>query len=145
MVKQPTGSGGEPSSPNCGASAGVKVRHPSFFRAHVGAAFQPIRHELSLICVTQLCHLVQSNQRDNMASITGLFRRNGHFYLRVLLPLQHPLRLSGKSRIVKSLGTYLQGRSQSSRFKATQVSGVSKAPTLRKKFPYTQSLMSLVF
>ncbi len=27
MVKRPTGSGGEPSSPNCGASAGVKARH----------------------------------------------------------------------------------------------------------------------
>ena len=30
MVKRPTGSGGEPSSPNCGASAGVKARHLSF-------------------------------------------------------------------------------------------------------------------
>lgn len=40
-----------------------------------------------------------------MATTTGLFRRNGHFYLRVLLPLHHPLRKSGKSRIVKSLGT----------------------------------------
>ena len=27
MVKRPTESGGEPSSSNCGASAGVKVRH----------------------------------------------------------------------------------------------------------------------
>ena len=27
MVKRPTGSDGEPSSPNCGASAGVKARH----------------------------------------------------------------------------------------------------------------------
>jgi len=27
-VKRPTGSGGEPSSPNCGASAGVKARQP---------------------------------------------------------------------------------------------------------------------
>jgi len=40
-----------------------------------------------------------------MATTTGLFRRNGHFYLRVLLPLHHPLRLIGKSRIVKSLAT----------------------------------------
>ena len=31
MVKRPTGSDGEPSSPNCGASAGVKARHPPFF------------------------------------------------------------------------------------------------------------------
>ncbi|MDB5891889.1 MAG: hypothetical protein JWP47_2720 [Polaromonas sp.] len=30
MVKRPTGSGGEPSSPNCGASAGVKARHLIF-------------------------------------------------------------------------------------------------------------------
>jgi len=28
MVKRPTGSDGEPSSPNCGASAGVKARQP---------------------------------------------------------------------------------------------------------------------
>ncbi len=40
-----------------------------------------------------------------MATTTGLFRRNGHFYVRVLLPLHHPLRLSGMSRVVKSLGT----------------------------------------
>ena len=40
-----------------------------------------------------------------MATTTGLFRRNGHFYVRVLLPLHHPLRLTGKSRVVKSLGT----------------------------------------
>ena len=26
MAKRPTGSGGEPSSPNCGVSAGVKAR-----------------------------------------------------------------------------------------------------------------------
>ena len=30
MGKRPTGSGGEPSSPNRGASAGVKARHPFF-------------------------------------------------------------------------------------------------------------------
>ena len=30
MVKRPTGSGGEPSSPNCVASAGVKARLPLF-------------------------------------------------------------------------------------------------------------------
>ena len=29
MVKEPTGSGGEPSSPNFGVSAGVKARHLS--------------------------------------------------------------------------------------------------------------------
>ncbi len=28
MVKEPTGSGGEPSSPNSEVSAGVKARHP---------------------------------------------------------------------------------------------------------------------
>ena len=30
----PTGSGGEPSSPNCGASAGVKARHLCQFMAY---------------------------------------------------------------------------------------------------------------
>ena len=33
MVKRPTGSGGEPSSPNCGASAGVKARQLSLIPA----------------------------------------------------------------------------------------------------------------
>jgi hypothetical protein len=37
MVKRPTGSGGEPSSPNCGASAGVKARHPHSFHAFVSS------------------------------------------------------------------------------------------------------------
>ena len=32
MGKRPTGSGGEPSSPNCGASAGVKARQPHFLK-----------------------------------------------------------------------------------------------------------------
>ena len=36
MVKEPTGSGGEPSSPNFVVSAGVKARHPPFL-------FQPSR------------------------------------------------------------------------------------------------------
>ncbi len=47
-----------------------------------------------------------------MATTTGLFRRNGHFYVRVLLPLQHPLRLKGKYRIVKSLGTSSQNEAK---------------------------------
>ena len=34
MVKRPTGSGGEPSSPNCGASAGVKARQPHSFSSY---------------------------------------------------------------------------------------------------------------
>jgi hypothetical protein len=34
MVKRPTGSGGEPSSPNCRVSAGVKARH--LFKKSVG-------------------------------------------------------------------------------------------------------------
>ena len=40
MVKRPTGSGGEPSSPNCGASAGGKARQPLLF-ALPTAARQP--------------------------------------------------------------------------------------------------------
>ncbi len=34
MVERPTGSDGEPSSPNCKASAGVKVRQPHSFSSY---------------------------------------------------------------------------------------------------------------
>ena len=40
-----------------------------------------------------------------MATTTRLFRRNGHFLLRVILPLHHPLLLTGKSLTVKSFAT----------------------------------------
>lgn len=45
MVRQPTGSGGEPSSPNCGASAGVKARHStcSVFASAALCEKQPCR------------------------------------------------------------------------------------------------------
>ena len=64
MVKRPTGSDGEPSSPNCESSAGVKARHPTAY-ALVS------NNNLALsgdgdgdgdgdfrICVTILCHIL---------------------------------------------------------------------------------------
>ena len=42
MVKWPTGSDGEPSSPNRGASAGVKARHFIFREVLRGAGFQSV-------------------------------------------------------------------------------------------------------
>ena len=47
MVKRPTGSGGEPSSPNCRASAGVKARHLSFWAARLHCSMVFLRYFLS--------------------------------------------------------------------------------------------------
>lgn len=38
MVKRPTGSGGEPSSPNCESSAGVKARHLSSLSTSISSS-----------------------------------------------------------------------------------------------------------
>ena len=43
MVKEPTGSGGEPSSPNFGVSAGVKARHLLFMPARSRAGLLPLQ------------------------------------------------------------------------------------------------------
>jgi len=51
MVKRPTGSGGEPSSPNCGASAGVKARHLIHLKSAILADFVP-RATSAATCVT---------------------------------------------------------------------------------------------
>ena len=40
MVKRPTGSDGEPSSPNRGASAGVKARHLLLLKPNEDAGFK---------------------------------------------------------------------------------------------------------
>ena len=47
MVKRPTGSGGEPSSPNCGVSAGVKARHLSFWAACLQRSMVFLRYFLA--------------------------------------------------------------------------------------------------
>jgi len=49
MVKRPTGSGGEPSSPNCGVSAGVKARQPHLRKVRIHANFQCPGDSQSLI------------------------------------------------------------------------------------------------
>jgi hypothetical protein len=50
MVKRPTGSDGEPSSPNCGASAGVKARQLFFLMQ--GGEPQQIIHRMRINLAT---------------------------------------------------------------------------------------------
>lgn len=83
IVKRPTGSGGEPSSPNCESSAGVKARHP-FSRKLLAI------NDLGLdrdgdwrFCVTFCVTFIPSQP---MPTPTGLFERNGHYYLRLIIP-----------------------------------------------------------
>src|SRR3990167_2290834 len=55
MVKRPTGSGGEPSSPNCGASAGGKARQLLLVRCLGHRTFPtPIPHPM--LCSPCLAH-----------------------------------------------------------------------------------------
>ena len=60
MVKRPTGSDGEPSSPNCGVSAGVKARHLITLKPNDYAGFKPVAalraSRVSVQCVTLLNH-----------------------------------------------------------------------------------------
>ena len=87
-----------------------------------------------------------------MATTTGLFRRNGHFYVRVLLPLHHPLRLTGKTRIVKSLGTSSPNeakvRALETRLKVLQNSDTAAhwealRPTIAVSAPKTHSIREI--
>ncbi len=104
MVKRPTGSDGEPSSPNCGASAGGRARHLNLKKMSANNELQKTRHVSVLI----LCHLSVSptlKRSGYMAHLTGLFERQGSYYLRIVLPLNHPLKNRYKSgKIVQSLG-----------------------------------------
>ena len=67
MVKRPTGSGGEPSSPNCGASAGVRLV-TLFNRLHHGAAMPALLetafYQLTTNAYpTTLLHVLQYGQK----------------------------------------------------------------------------------
>ena len=91
MEKRPTGSGGEPSSPNCGTSAGVKARHLSTSKLNDDKGLRPLAVENSGFCITWMCHVTFYVDHP-MAQLTGLFRRGGSYYLRIVLPENHPLR-----------------------------------------------------
>jgi hypothetical protein len=54
MVKRPTGSDGEPSSPNCGASAGVKARHLTSSKPHIPRGFQAQNGFPARICSSSI-------------------------------------------------------------------------------------------
>ena len=102
MVKRPTGSDGEPSSPNCESSAGVKARHP--FSCKLLAI-----NDLGLkgrgdwrFCVTFCATFTQPQP---MSRPTGLFERSGHFFLRFMIPTNQRHLLGGRTRIVQSLNT----------------------------------------
>ncbi len=89
MVKRPTGSGGEPSSPNCGASAGVKARQLIPFLRPLDRALRflvvlehcPRRHACSrAVSETELRRKpktkLQGKQHPISAQRTGLHRRS---------------------------------------------------------------------
>ena len=101
MVKRPTGSGGEPSSPNCGASAGVKARQltpsESFQIKDLDKFYRPRQAQCVTSCVTFPAQI--------MSQQTGLFQRNGTFYLRFIIPQRQRHLFDGRSRIVRSLNT----------------------------------------
>ena len=57
MGKRPTGSGGEPSSPNCGASAGVKARQPLLENVNSDKDLAFFLATLPHFCITSVCHV----------------------------------------------------------------------------------------
>ena len=102
MAKQPTGSGGEPSSPNCRVSAGVKARHPSFCKLLAINDLERNGHGDWRFCVTFCVTLLAPLP---MSTPTGLFERNGHYYLRLIIPTHQRHLFNGRTRIVQSLNT----------------------------------------
>ena len=102
MAKQPTGSGGEPSSPNCRVSAGVKARHPSSCKLLAINDLQRNGHGDWRFCVTFCVTFLAPLP---MSTPTGLFERNGHFYLRFIIPTHQRYLFGGRTRIVQSLNT----------------------------------------
>ena len=65
MVKRPTGSDGEPSSPNCGVSAGVKARHPFCFQfAAIGCCLGFLRSSTVSSFTLNLASKCKQNDRS---------------------------------------------------------------------------------
>ena len=108
MGKRPTGSGGEPSSPNCGASAGVKARHLQLFGLSKTSTYVVLKASQAL-----LYHLV------------------------LFCPLDHPLRAERPTgRIVISLGSsnYREALSKGYAKRAEILTGVIYDPISRFKY-----------
>jgi len=101
-VKRPTGSGGEPSSPNCESSAGVKARHPSSCKLLAINDLGADRDDDWRFCVTFCVTFFPSQP---MPTPTGLFERNGHYYLRLIIPANQRHLFNGRTRLVQSLHT----------------------------------------
>ena len=87
MVKRPTGSGGEPSSPNCESSAGVKARHLQysgrcFFKLTITCAVSTnpapyfdanAAHRLAAPSITKVPKVrLVYEPRENMTATTAL-------------------------------------------------------------------------
>ena len=70
MVKRPTGSDGEPSSPNCGASAGVKARQP--FSACAPAAPSSLADQKSIRAKNYQTNRGPNHCLDNQARQEGV-------------------------------------------------------------------------
>ena len=92
MVKRPTGSGGEPSSPNCESSAGVKARHLQysgrcFFKLTITCAVSTnpapyfdanAAHRLVAPSITKVPKVrLMYEPRENMTSTTSLKKSPG--------------------------------------------------------------------
>ena len=75
MVKRPIGSGGEPSSPNCGVSAGVKARHPILLH---------FRRDVTLFRLAVL-------EESAASRLTSQRNENRIAFLIATAPIQHAL------------------------------------------------------
>ncbi len=96
MVKRPTGSGGEPSSPNCGASAGVKVRH--LLSRHEGDSNMATRrfscNKSAVICLIASCLSACSSWLPKAENESFYFQTFDQARLAIesLVPLQSDLK-----------------------------------------------------
>ena len=91
-----------PSSPNCESSAGVKARHPSSCKLLAINDLGLDRDGDWRFCVTFCVTFIPSQP---MPTPTGLFERNGHYYLRLIIPANQRHLFNGRTRLVQSLHT----------------------------------------
>jgi integrase len=91
-----------PSSPNCRVSAGVKARHPSSCKLLTINDLERNGHGDWRFCVTFCVTFLAPLP---MSTPTGLFERNGHYYLRLIIPTHQRHLFNGRTRIVQSLNT----------------------------------------
>ena len=99
MVKRPTGSDGEPSSPNCESSAGVKARHPSYIGPALpglqiqGSPELQVTHQTVASAISKTIEGKRMRQIDTTATVTrridALLGEYGESHLNVTNKLIH--------------------------------------------------------